>query len=128
MRTITAARRLPLGSLGPSSRLRLPPMPPCAVMGKAASSSDYATTASFNSRTGRFESTGTESYFQRIGIPTDRAGRQMAHFFNIDDLEENRRQAQDIKRKLLKTVNWSVEGPKRKEAKRRQRNAWLLQD
>ena len=51
---------------------------------------DYSFQATFNSKNGRFDFAGGQSYFERNNIPTDKDGRQMSNFFNLDNLQQNR--------------------------------------
>lgn len=64
----------------------------------AEASNGYA--ATFNSRTGSFSSAGTNSYWESVGRPPDREGRQLSSFFNLTDLERNRAEAKMKKKEL----------------------------
>lgn len=93
-------------SIQNSSSQRLP-----ALSGEA--STGYA--ATFNTRTSTFATSGgPQSYFDTVGRPTDREGRQLAGkisshnsttfmiiaFFNLNDLERNREEAKMRKKQL----------------------------
>lgn len=64
----------------------------------AEAASGYA--ATFNSRTGSFSSAGSKTYWENVGRPTDREGRQLSAFFNLSDLEKNRAEAKMKKKEL----------------------------
>jgi len=53
----------------------------------------YKFTAQFNLRTGRFQSSGTMSHWQKKGIPEDSAGRQISQYFDIEAYQEAQRLA-----------------------------------
>ncbi|GAB5364376.1 hypothetical protein AAMO2058_000964800 [Amorphochlora amoebiformis] len=65
---------------GPGGFGRMPR--PATFQNPRGNVNPYSATASFNKRTGRFSSTGQSTYWQRKGIPEDRAGRQMFNYFD----------------------------------------------
>jgi len=85
--------------------------------------------AKLNQITGRFENTGGDEYWEKAGIPTDRAGRQMSNFFDMSEFEKNRAEAKRMKEEMRsKRMNWKKINAIKKEKKRKQRNQWLLED
>eukprot|EP01120_Amphizonella_sp_Union-15-10_P000721 TRINITY_DN10751_c0_g1_i1.p1 TRINITY_DN10751_c0_g1~~TRINITY_DN10751_c0_g1_i1.p1 ORF type:complete len:279 (-),score=71.00 TRINITY_DN10751_c0_g1_i1:84-920(-) len=53
----------------------------------------------FNTKTGRFQSSGDYSnHWEKKGLPSDRDGRMMAHYFDLDAYQEQMREAK--RRKL----------------------------
>ena len=89
--------------------------------------SDYSASASFNANSGRFGFAGTGSYWERMGRPEDREGRQMHTFFDINTLEQNRKEAEE-KKKKLKNVDWRAYKEERKKRKRLMKERWLHED
>eukprot|EP00967_Tisochrysis_lutea_P066944 scaffold87404_cov32-Tisochrysis_lutea.AAC.1 len=63
---------------------------------------EYVTVGSFNARTGKFtaEHLAGEQYWSAKGLPTDRAGRQMAHYFDHERWQQqmNERKAKAAKK------------------------------
>jgi len=53
----------------------------------AAKYEDYVISGSFNVVTGKFQRQDSSSYFQSKNLPEDRAGRQLAHYFDVSALE-----------------------------------------
>ena len=51
---------------------------------------DYTAAGGFSTTTGRFtpQSLAGDNYWATKGIPNDRAGRQMNHYFNMDEWQE----------------------------------------
>ena len=92
-----------------------------------ASYADYSASASFNSNSGRFDYSGDGSYWERMGRPDDREGRQMHNFFDISTLENNRKEAEE-KKKQLKNVDWRKYKEDRKKRKRLMKERWLHED
>jgi hypothetical protein len=89
----------------------------------------YDSVASFNSQNGRFANAGSETYYEKQGIPADREGRQMSHFFDISSLDENRRQAEQMKRdrQQMKGYDWKSYKEQKKAKRQKTRNAWLYE-
>jgi hypothetical protein len=89
----------------------------------------YAATAKFNRLSGRFEKLGGEEYFETRGVAADREGRQMSHFFDIQQLEKNRQDAKRIKEDLKrKNVDWKKVAAEKKARKQKRQNEWIYQD
>lgn len=89
----------------------------------------YVTQAKFNRLTGKYEKLGGEDYFLAAGVATDKAGRQMSHFFDLNGLEKNREDAKRIKEELKrKNINWKKVAAEKKAKKQKQRNEWLFRD
>jgi len=64
-------------------------------------SSDYSSKASFNVKQGTcscYGPDGTMDYWSSVGRPSDRSGRQLAHYFDVSELEANRAEYQAKKR------------------------------
>mmetsp|Transcript_2712 Transcript_2712/g.3737 ORF Transcript_2712/g.3737 Transcript_2712/m.3737 type:complete len:160 (-) Transcript_2712:347-826(-) len=53
----------------------------------------YASVASFNKRSGRFSSSGNETYFERKGVPVNREERMMSHYFDHDSWQDQMNRA-----------------------------------
>jgi len=53
----------------------------------------YAATASFNKRSGRFSASGQQKYFERMGVPENRAERMMSHYFDHDNWQDQMNRA-----------------------------------
>ena len=49
--------------------------------------------------TGRFSGTGEMSHWERKGLPSDRGLRQMSHYFDVSQINQNRQQAKKRKGK-----------------------------
>ena len=62
-----------------------------------------------------------------MGRPDDREGRQMHNFFDINTLEQNRKEAEE-KKKQLKNVDWRKYKEDRKKRKRLMKERWLHED
>lgn len=100
-----------------------------AAKRKTVSGVNYVSTAKFNTQTGKYEQIGGDDYWHSVGAQTDRAGRQMSHFFNMDDLERNRAEAQHKKEALKrKNINWKKLAAEKKAKKQKQKNEWLYTD
>ena len=82
----------------------------------------YAASATFNRATGRFEYANGGNYWDAKGIPQDREGRMMSHYFDLDSLEANRAEAAAKKQKLKhKKYDWrKYKAAKKKEKVKRQ--------
>jgi len=60
---------------------------------------EYEQKGFFNVKTGRFQSSGEyTNHWQKKGLPTDRDGRMMAHYFDLDAYQE---QMRELKRQKL---------------------------
>jgi hypothetical protein len=84
----------------------------------------YRATATF-SRGGRFGVAG--DHFERKGIASDKAGRQLSSFFDVDSLEENRAQAARQREQLRqrKDIDWKEVKKQKTASKRRKQSEWL---
>ena len=82
----------------------------------------YAASATFNRATGRFEYANGGNHWDSKGIPQDREGRMMAHYFDLDSLAANRAEAAAKKQKLKhKKYDWrKYKAAKKKEKVKRQ--------
>jgi hypothetical protein len=51
---------------------------------------EYVSVGNFNSRTGKFTADylAGDKYWDAKGLPSDRAGRQMAHYFDEDSWQQ----------------------------------------
>mmetsp|Transcript_9680 Transcript_9680/g.10719 ORF Transcript_9680/g.10719 Transcript_9680/m.10719 type:complete len:256 (-) Transcript_9680:32-799(-) len=58
---------------------------------------DYSQAATFDTRTGRFTSTYYANYWESRGLPSDRAGRMMMHYFDHDAWQEQMRERKRVK-------------------------------
>jgi WW domain len=85
--------------------------------------------ATFNRKTGAFGTASDLSYWETVGRPTDREGRQMSAFFDISSLDSNRQQAASIKEKLANSnIDWRAYRDKKKSDKHSKNKEWLLKD
>ncbi|KAG9402800.1 hypothetical protein AC1031_006349 [Aphanomyces cochlioides] len=103
--------------------------------GPVTEQNEYTMVAQMNLLNGRFAGSGqagdmtTNSYFQRQGVPTDKAGRQMANFFDLSSFEANRAEAKRIKEELkTKNINWRKYNEEKKRKRHRIRNKWMYED
>lgn len=79
----------------------------------------YAAKAAFLSNSGKFTAT----------TPYDRDIRQMSAFFNVDDLDENRRLAKEKKKKIAQMgIDWKEYTAEKKKQKRAKQTEWLLKE
>ena len=63
---------------------------------------DYAVRGAFNARTGRFvvtDGTGADAHWERKGLPADRAGRQLAHYFEVGAWQRSKAEESERKRR-----------------------------
>lgn len=96
---------------------------------KTTSGANYVARAKFNRLTGKYEQLGGDDYWQNAGIASDRAGRQMSHFFDVTELEKNREEARRRKEQLKrKNIDWKKITAEKKAKKQKQRNEWLFVD
>ncbi|ETI37550.1 hypothetical protein F442_16335 [Phytophthora nicotianae P10297] len=96
---------------------------------KTVSGVNYVAQAKFNRLTGKYEQLGGDEYWQNAGMATDRAGRQMSHFFDMNELEKNREEARRRKEQLKrKNIDWKKITAEKKAKKQKQRNEWLYTD
>jgi len=72
---------------------------------------DYVISGSFNVVSGKFQRQDSSTYFQSKNLPEDRAGRQLAHYFDVSVLENQKLQkakpdkSKSKKKKKQKTDN-----------------------
>ncbi|KAF4139512.1 WW domain-containing protein [Phytophthora infestans] len=96
---------------------------------KTVSGVNYVAQAKFNRLTGKYEQLGGDEYWQSAGMASDRAGRQMSHFFDMSELEKNREEARRRKEQLKrKNIDWKKITAEKKAKKQKQRNEWLYTD
>ncbi|GMF11698.1 unnamed protein product [Phytophthora lilii] len=96
---------------------------------RTVSGVNYIAQAKFNRLTGKYEQLGGDEYWQNAGIASDRAGRQMSHFFDLTELEKNREEARRRKEQLKrKHIDWKKISAEKKAKKRKQQNEWLYTD
>lgn len=92
-------------------------------------SSQYAVRASFAASNGSFALPGEGTYWDKVGRPSDRAGRQMAAFFDVSDLERNREEAREKKARLQQSgVDWREYKEAKLQEKKKRRSEWLRDD
>jgi hypothetical protein len=75
-------------------------------------------------------SSSNSLHYSVRGLETDKAGRQMAHFFDVGTLDENRKEAAR-KRKALqddKSIDWKAYREAKKVKKRKRDNIKLFSD
>ncbi|KAJ8604223.1 hypothetical protein CTAYLR_009777 [Chrysophaeum taylorii] len=101
------------------------------VFGTTASTQNvedpYASTASFGVRTGQFTSGEGATYWDTVGRPNDREGRMMSHYFDLSTLEQNRKEAEE-KKKKLKKYDWRKYKEIKKKERTKRRVQALLKD
>ncbi|RLN90635.1 hypothetical protein BBJ28_00023042 [Nothophytophthora sp. Chile5] len=96
---------------------------------KTVSGVNYVARAKFNRLSGKYEQLGGDDYWQNAGVAPDRAGRQMSHFFDMNELEKNREEARRKKEQLKrKNVDWKKIAAEKKAKKQKQKNEWLYND
>jgi len=96
---------------------------------KPVSGVNYVARAKFNRLTGKYEQLGSDEYWLNAGIAPDRAGRQMSHFFDMNELEKNREEARRRKEQLKrKHIDWKKISAEKKAKKQKQKNEWLYTD
>ena len=87
---------------------------------------NYASSAYFNKRTNKFQTMTSEQHWASKGVPTDREGRQMSAFFDVDAYEERQR---EIMKKPPKQKKQSAKYWKqKKEEKKRRKMMEFLKD
>jgi hypothetical protein len=85
--------------------------------------------ASFDVKTGSIRMIGTQSYFEKVGRASDRAGRQLETFFDMSTFEQNREDASEKKRKLQNSgIDWKQYKEDKKKKKFRMKNNWLYEN
>jgi hypothetical protein len=97
----------------------------------SSSSSSYSVRANFTATNGSFASVGDGSYWDKVGRPDDRAGRQMAYFFDVSELERNREEAREKKIRLMQqssNVDWREYKESKQQEKKKRRSEWLRND
>ncbi|KAL0592307.1 hypothetical protein ABG067_000415 [Albugo candida] len=101
----------------------------CAKKDELVDGVHYTTVGKLNRVTGKYEKFGGQDYWDAVGIAPDRAGRQMSQFFDITQLEENRKKAVLIKEQLKrKNINWKKVNAEKKAKKQKRNNKWLFED
>ncbi|KAG1703147.1 hypothetical protein DVH05_008059 [Phytophthora capsici] len=96
---------------------------------KTVSGVNYVAQAKFNRLTGKYEQLGGDDYWENAGIASDRAGRQMSHFFDMSELEKNREEAVRRREQLKrKNIDWKKITAEKKAKKKKKRNEWLYTD
>ena len=99
------------------------------ISSSLSSSSTYSVRANFAANNGSFASVGETSYWDKVGRPDDRAGRQMAAFFDVSGLELNREEARDKKTRLQQSgVDWREYKEAKQQEKKKRRSEWLRND
>jgi hypothetical protein len=107
------------------------PISSSSTTSSSSSSSSYSVRANFTATNGSFASVGGGSYWNKVGRPDDRAGRQMAHFFDVNELERNREEARDKKIRLMQqscNVDWREYKESKQQEKKKRRSEWLRND
>jgi hypothetical protein len=90
---------------------------------------NYVARAKFNRLTGKYEQHDNDEYWNSVGAPSDRAGRQMSHFFDMTALEKNREEARRKTEALKrKNINWKKVAAEKKAKKQKQKNEWIYTD
>lgn len=85
--------------------------------------------ATFNKKSGVFASSTNDSYWDKVGRSSDRAGRQLSSYFDVSQLDKNREEATIKRRKLqLSNIDWTEFKREKKLEKEKKRNLWLLND
>lgn len=108
--------------------------------GSSVTSDEYRFMASFNQHSGRFSaaSMGPEehglSYWDKVGRPEDKAGRQLSAFIDLKDLERNRqehaakRQQPQFQKSAYKAWKQRNEGIDYKMLAKKRKQGWLYED
>ncbi|KAF4316862.1 hypothetical protein BBO99_00007720 [Phytophthora kernoviae] len=96
---------------------------------KVVSGVNYVAQAKFNRLTGKYEQLGGDDYWRNAGVASDRAGRQMSHYFDMSEFEKNREEARRKKEQLKrKNIDWKKIAAEKKAKKQKQKNEWLYND
>lgn len=95
----------------------------------SSSNSEMQFKATFNRRTGAFSTSSEATYWETKGRANDRESRQMSAFFDLNDLDENRRKAAEIKNKLAHSnIDWRKYQEEKKAKKAARMKEWLLKE
>eukprot|EP01125_Pyxidicula_operculata_P009048 TRINITY_DN298_c0_g1_i1.p1 TRINITY_DN298_c0_g1~~TRINITY_DN298_c0_g1_i1.p1 ORF type:complete len:160 (-),score=39.03 TRINITY_DN298_c0_g1_i1:254-733(-) len=84
------------------------------------SDSDYTQSAFFTNIHGRFAPTDQESHWKKRGLPTDKDGRMLSHYMDIEAYQEMMRNREPLKKKKV-TKSMLKHYQKKKEDKKRRR-------
>lgn len=113
--------------------------PPSAASVSSATATSTAVpdhlvaSSSFNAKTGAFSGAGGDNYWSRVGRQSDREGRQMAAFFDLDSFAQNREEAKRKKQELQNMskrgqIDWRKRKEEANQQRKRQKQSWLYDD
>jgi len=97
------------------------PMPPDA---QSDDPSNYVQSAFFTTLKGRFSAGDQASHWKKKGLPTDKDGRMLSHYFDVEAYQEQMRNCGPPKKKKV-TKNMIKYYKKRKEDRKRRRALML---
>lgn len=86
----------------------------------------YAQKAFFNSASGRYTAETPEDHFRTRRIPTDREGRMMAHYFDVEAYQDQMRQAAANPTKRPKVTKQMIKTYKKKKVDKQRRRILMI--
>ncbi len=96
---------------------------------KQSKGSEYSSIACFRSKNGSFSVANHSSYWESVGRQTDKEGRQLSAFFDLNEFEKNRAEAKIKKEKFQNSnINWKEYKQKKQQQKKSKSYAWLHED
>eukprot|EP01038_Epipyxis_sp_PR26KG_P008303 gene8303-11234_t len=105
-----------------------PPAPSVSTSTSSTQGDDYKFVASFNKKNGSFNMSGTGSYWNQVGRPEDKQGRQLSAFIDLEELEKNRQEYKLMKEtKIQNNIDWSKVKQDKIKDKKRKLNSWLYE-
>mmetsp|Transcript_4899 Transcript_4899/g.7407 ORF Transcript_4899/g.7407 Transcript_4899/m.7407 type:complete len:257 (-) Transcript_4899:121-891(-) len=105
-----------------------PPADKPIEQNKQPESDPYLQQAQFNTTSGKYDgNSASDNHWVRTGKPLDRETRQLAHYFDITTLDQNRKEAKEKAKKIAKArVDWKSVNAEKKAKRFRLNNAWLF--
>jgi hypothetical protein len=91
-------------------------------------SDQYRSVATFKRSTGSFSLSGTRTYWDSVGRPNDKEGRQMAAYFDMSQLDGNREEAVRKKQKLESKIDWKKYRVEKRRDSVIKKTSWLKND
>mmetsp|Transcript_20485 Transcript_20485/g.28200 ORF Transcript_20485/g.28200 Transcript_20485/m.28200 type:complete len:134 (-) Transcript_20485:52-453(-) len=103
--------------------------------GSSASSDEYRFVASFNQHSGRFSAASMGpaeaglSYWDKVGRPEDKAGRQLSAFIDLKDLERNREEhAAKRQQQHFQRAAYEAWRQRAGDQTKKRKQGWLYED
>mmetsp|Transcript_21223 Transcript_21223/g.29424 ORF Transcript_21223/g.29424 Transcript_21223/m.29424 type:complete len:182 (+) Transcript_21223:118-663(+) len=102
---------------------------------RGASSDEYRFVASFNQHSGRFSAASMGpaeaglSYWDKVGRPEDKAGRQLSAFIDLKDLERNREEhAAKRQQQHFQRAAYEAWRQRAGDQTKKRKQGWLYED